>query len=209
MSYRLKRWEIALAFGVLFALLWGAGTARAQEDLSGQVVRLHVIANSDAPEDQEVKLMVRDAVLAQVRVLGEGVSGAEEMAAVLSENLPLLEQTAREALKAANCAQSVTAALTDCYFPTRTYDGFALPAGEYTALRIELGSAAGQNWWCVAFPPLCVGASSQSVEEAAQAGFFTREQAALLTGQSGTYILKFKSIELLGQLRQAAAGFLP
>lgn len=98
----------------------------------------------------------------------------------------------------------VTAALEKVWFPTKEYDGFALPAGEYTALRIIIGEGAGQNWWCVAFPPLCLGAASDTVEDAAAAGYFSQDQAALITEEDQGYVLKFKSMELLGQLQ----GFL-
>ena len=95
----------------------------------------------------------------------------------------------------------VTAELTNCWFPTKEYEGFALPAGNYNALRIVIGEGKGQNWWCVAFPPLCLGAASETVEEATQAGYFTPGQAALVTEQDEGYVLKFKSLELLGQLQ--------
>ena len=83
---------------------------------------------------------------------------------------------------------------------------FALPAGEYTALRVVIGEGAGQNWWCVAFPPLCLGAASETVEEAAQAGRFTDDQAALMTGETQGYVLKFKAIELWEGLKRLTGG---
>ena len=90
------------------------------------------------------------------------------------------------------------------YFTTREYerDGntFSMPAGRYQALRITLGSGEGHNWWCVAYPPLCLGAASETIEDAAQAGQFTSGQAKLVTGDSGPYVLKFKGMELLGRL---------
>ena len=95
----------------------------------------------------------------------------------------------------------VTAQLTQSWFPTKEYEGFALPAGNYTALRVTIGEGEGQNWWCVAFPPLCLGAASESVEQSVEAGRFTPDQAALITGDSGGYVLKFKGMELLGQLQ--------
>ena len=82
----------------------------------------------------------------------------------------------------------------------REYDGFALPAGNYTALRVVIGEGEGQNWWCVAFPPLCLGAASETVDTAAQAGYFSQDQVKLVTGESEGYVLKFKGMELLGQL---------
>ena len=92
-----------------------------------------------------------------------------------------------------------TAQLTRCWFPTKTYDGFALPAGEYEALRVVIGDGRGQNWWCVAFPPLCLEAASETVDEAAAAGYFSPGQAALITEEDRGYVLKFKAMELLGE----------
>ena len=95
----------------------------------------------------------------------------------------------------------VTAQLTDCWFPTKEYEGFALPAGTYTALRVTIGEGQGQNWWCVAFPPLCLGAASETVDQALEAGYFTENQGALVTGDGEGYVLKFKAMELLGELQ--------
>ena len=96
----------------------------------------------------------------------------------------------------------VTAQLTDCWFPTKEYEGFALPAGSYTALRVTIGEGKGQNWWCVAFPPLCLGAASETVDQALEAGHFTPEQGALVTGADEGYVLKFKAMEWLGELQE-------
>lgn len=202
MSHKLHKLELALIFGVLFALVWGAGTAAAQAELADTLIRLHVVAHSDAPEDQEHKLAVRDAILAQVRAYGEEVETADEMEELLLSHLEDLEKTGEFTLRARGCFSSVTASITDCYFPTKEYQDFALPAGTYTALRLEIGAGEGSNWWCVAFPPLCVGASAQSVEEAAQAGVFTKDQADFLVGEGNGYVLKFKSMELLGELKR-------
>jgi len=206
MEHRLKKWEIALLVGVVTALLWGTGTARAGEELSGQVLRLHVIANSDTPEDQALKLVVRDAALAALAGLEGQADSADEMASLVAGQLGTLEQAGEAALRSRGCGQEVWAEVTNCYFPTKVYDGFALPAGEYTALRLVIGAGEGQNWWCVAFPPLCAGVGAKSVEEAVDAGYFSPEQGELLAADAGIYHVRFKSLELLGQLRQLLKG---
>ena len=109
-------------------------------------------------------------------------------------------------LEERGCDYAVRAELTETWFPTKEYEDFALPAGEYTALRVVIGEGAGQNWWCVAFPPLCLGAASETVEEAAQAGRFTDDQAALMTGETQGYVLKFKAIELWEGLKRLTGG---
>ena len=201
MSYKLFKWEIALLFGFLTALLWGVTTAREQEELADRVIRIHVIANSDSEEDQRLKLEVRDAVLEMVAEVGEGIGTPEEMCQTLSSHLAELEAVGEEVLRAQGCEDSVSAGLSECWFPTKDYGDFSFPAGEYTALRLVIGEGAGENWWCVAFPPLCVGAATERVEDAVAAGYFTQEQGFLLTGQEGGYILRFKSMELLGTIK--------
>ena len=198
---KLKPIELSLAFGVIFALLWGSGTAHAQEQLSDSLIRLHVIANSDSQKDQSDKLAVRDAILTLAEEWGEQADSVEEMLDLLINHLDELEAAGEQALRKRGCLYDVTASVTNCYFPTKSYEGFALPAGTYTALRLVIGAGEGENWWCVAFPPLCVGASAKSVEEVARVGFFTQEQVDLLTQQEGEYILKFRSMELLGRLK--------
>lgn len=198
---KLKTIEISLLFGVLVGLMWGSGTVHAQNELSDSLIRLHVIANSDSPEDQEHKLAVRDAVLTLVSDWGGEADDVEEMREMISSNLLLLEKSGEEILWARGCYDQVTASVTNCYFPTKDYNGFALPAGSYTALRIEIGAAEGANWWCVAFPPLCIGSSAENMEEAVQAGIFTREQVEFLSGSGNGYILKFRTMELLSQMK--------
>ena len=90
--------------------------------------------------------------------------------------------------------------MADTTFPTKEYDGFALPAGDYLALRIVIGEGAGQNWWCVVFPPLCTAAASD-VPAAALAAGFSEEEVALITEENSGYCLKFKTIEWLQELK--------
>lgn len=206
MSQRLYKWEIALALGFLVALLWGVTTAQAQGELADRVIRIHVIANSDSENDQRLKLEVRDAVLELVAEAGEGVNDPAEMAQRLLPKLPELERAGEEVLRDRGCGDEVTATLTRCWFPTKHYSDFAFPAGEYTALRLVIGEGEGENWWCVAFPPLCVGAAAESIENAVSVGYFTQEQGALLTAQEGEYVLRFKSMELFGQIKRLILG---
>ena len=201
--YKLRTFEIALIFGVVFALLAGRGVAAEQQELADSMIRLHVIANSDSAEDQEDKLAVRDAVLKLVEGYGMQADSVSEMERILRDHLPELEAAGERVLRARNTAYGVRASVTDCYFPTKVYPGFALPAGTYTALRVEIGEGDGANWWCVAFPPLCVGSCTENVEQAVEAGFFTREQGEFLAGYEDGYILKFRCMELLGQLKRA------
>ncbi len=197
---RLKLIEIALLIGLAVFLASGGLALRAQSQLAERVVRLHVLANSDGQEDQALKLLVRDRVLARATELLTQARDRTEAEALLRAELPELEALAVRELQANGCAYPVTAELADTEFPTREYDGFTLPAGEYLALRVVIGEGAGRNWWCVVFPPLCTAASAD-VPAAALAAGLTEEQVGLITEEDRGYVLKFKAVEWWEELR--------
>ncbi len=203
MDRKLKTWEIALMLGVLIAIVAGSWLGREQRELADSVIRFHVIANSDSEEDQTLKLAVRDRVLAQAEGLYPEDATLAEAQAALEGPLSALAAAGLAVVEEQGFDYPVTAQLTDCWFPTKEYEGFALPAGNYTALRVVIGEGKGQNWWCVAFPPLCLGAASETVDQALEAGHFTPDQGALVTGDGEGYVLKFKAMEWLGQLQRA------
>ena len=203
-SRRLKRVEIVLMVAAALVLMSGALALQTQDQLADKVVRLHVLANSDSEEDQSLKLRVRDRVLERATELLEQSADRQEAEALLRGNLLELENLAAEEIAAAGYDYPVTAELTDTTFPTREYDGFTLPAGEYLALRIVIGEGAGQNWWCVVFPPLCTTASADVPASALAAGL-TQEDVNLITEEPG-YVLKFKTVELWERLRAALEG---
>ncbi len=192
------RWGAALMVTgalLLLALSLGGGE---QQSLAGQVLRLHVLANSDSEEDQALKLQVRDAVLACTQPLLEDVTSQQEAEAVLSDALNTLEQTGTSTVRSAGYDYPVTATLETDWFPTRTYEDFSLPAGYYPTLRVEIGGGEGQNWWCVVYPPLC----SAGVEEVTETSLgLTEDQISLITQDSGTYEFRFQCAEWFGQLQ--------
>ena len=206
---RITRWrgmtlsilELALLIGVTVFLLTGAWAANTQGELADRVVRLHVIANSDAEEDQALKLQVRDAVLARTEAILRASADREEAESRLAAALPELERLAEETVAASGFDYGVTAELAETSFPTKDYDGFSLPAGRYLALRLVIGQGTGQNWWCVVFPPLCTAAASEVPETALAAGL-TEDQVSLMTGEDDGYVLKFKLVEWWEELWQ-------
>ena len=147
-----------------------------------------------------MKLLVRDRVLARATELLTQARDRTEAEALLRAELPELEALAVRELRANGCAYPVTAELADTEFPTREYDGFTLPAGEYLALRVVIGEGAGRNWWCVVFPPLCTAASAD-VPAAALAAGLTEDQVGLITEEDRGYVLKFKAVEWWEELR--------
>jgi len=195
----LRRWEIALLIGLAIAALVGVWLDRTQSGLAENVIRLHVIANSDSASDQALKLRVRDAILAEADALIPSDASLSESRALLAQNLHQLAQTGAQVVHDAGCDYPVTASLEDdVWFPTKTYTDFAFPAGRYTALRVSIGDAEGQNWWCVVFPPLCMG----SVTETAAQSDLTDKEVALITGENEGYVLKFKAVELWEQFKE-------
>ena len=168
-----------------------------RQTLKNELIRLHVVAASDSQEDQEIKLRVRDAVLESLEAGLADVTDVEAAKVWIGENLPKLEAAANEALAAAGCGDLATVKLQAEEFAARVYDTFTLPAGVYDALRITIGEGEGRNWWCVAFPSLCLPATTEGFEAVAAGAGFSGELTGSLTGE---YELRFYLLDLLGQV---------
>lgn len=199
---KLHLWESALLLAFALTLTAGVWASASQASLADRVVRLHVIANSDSDSDQALKLQVRDAVLAQATPLLAGTGSRQEAENALADHLEELAQAGAEVLAREGCGDPVTVTLSDQWFPTKVYDGFSLPAGNYRALRVVIGEGAGQNWWCVVFPPLCLASVTEEVAATAADAGLSDSQVSLITGQDGGYVLKFKVVEWWEELLQ-------
>ena len=199
---KLRIWEAALFFAFGLTLLAGVWSSASQSALAGQVLRLHVVANSDSDTDQALKLAVRDAVLVQAAPLLDGLTTPQEAETALRPYLDELALVGEDVLAQAGCADRVSVSIENQWFPTRDYDSFSLPAGNYRALRVVIGEGRGQNWWCVVFPPLCLASVTEEVVDAAAEAGLSDEQISLITGQDGQYVLKFKLIEWWEELLQ-------
>ena len=169
-----------LAAAFVLTVLAALGRAFTAQQVCRDTVRLHILANSDTVSDQLLKLQVRDAVLDALPAALADAPDAKAAAAVLRANLPRLQYAAQAALRQAHSTQTVRLRLERCRFSAKDYGTFALPAGQYTALRVELGSAAGHNWFCVVYPALCVaGATPHYATGAQNALVFGRYQVRL------------------------------
>jgi len=193
-----KPWELAMLIALCAACLAGLWAQRTQAEIAEQMIRLHVLAADDSGEEQAVKLEVRDAVLAYLRPRLDGCTEKDDAARVLSAALPGVTSAAQTAAG----ERDVSVTLSEEYYPTREYDGFSLPAGRYTSLRVVLGEGAGHNWWCVVYPPLCVTAAEAS-EQAIET--LNADTAQIITESDG-YVLKFKILELWGELSERFGG---
>lgn len=196
---KIKIWEIALFVSLIISLFVGSASANGEE-LSRNLIRLHVVANSDSAEDQSTKLAVRDAVLSRVSVLLEGCTDKNEAERIISENTAEIAKSGAETVSARGENHAVTAKIAREDFPTVEYDTFALPAGRYTSLRVVIGEGAGHNWWCVVFPPLCLEAA-ENIEKTAG---ISSETLKIISEDSGEYAVKFKTVELVSKLRAFA-----
>ena len=194
-SSNVRLWEAALLLAFGLTLTIGVWASASESALADRVLRLHVIANSDSDSDQARKLLVRDAVLAQAAPLLEGVEGRREAEEALAPHLDELARAGAEALARTGTPDRVSVTLADQWFPTKEYGDFSLPAGQYRALRVTIGEGRGRNWWCVVFPPLCLASVSEESVETAAEGALSEDQIALITGQDGGYVLKFRLIE--------------
>ena len=176
-----------------------AFSQRSQQRLSQKLIRLHVVANSDAPDDQALKLLVRDAVLREAAI---ALKNAADPEASLQAALPSLTRAANETLFLQGSLDAASVSLRRELFPTREYDTFRLPAGVYKSLRVTIGKGEGHNWWCVVFPALCLPASSEELTQACLAAGLTEGEVSILTGDTETVELEFKTLELISKLKK-------
>lgn len=186
---------ICLAIAALF---WCGSLLRDRQNLNEKLIRLHVVASSDSEEDQAVKLKVRDAVISGIQADLSKVADVEEARAYLRENLSKIQQIANSVLERAGFRDTAVVTLCKEAFDTRYYDTFTLPAGVYDALRITIGEGQGHNWWCVAFPSLCLPATTRGFQDAAVEAGFSEDLTGTLTGED--YQLRFYLLDVLGKL---------
>ena len=169
-----------------------------EAEIYDNTIRLHVLANSDTEYDQSVKLYVRDAVLEKIAELTKEAENVEEAEEIINNNVGYIRAEAQAALREIGEDIAVNVTLSEEYYPTREYEDFRLPAGNYTSLRIMLGKAEGQNWWCVLYPELCTS-GAKTGETLVKTGF-SKDQIDILTGgEKPQYRLKFKILEFFQQ----------
>lgn len=201
-----KRWEKALVLALLLTLLIAAGEccigAKTQKGLAQKMVRLHVLANSDSEDDQQRKLLVKDAIFARTEEILRSAEDQRDAELRLESALPELESLAEETLRREGSQDNVSVSLATERFNTRYYDGFTLPAGEYRSLQVVIGEGNGQNWWCVVFPPLCSADVDHFTAAAAKGNLDDDEIRMICTGENG-YLIRFRTLELWNQWMDA------
>ncbi len=202
MQKRILIVTLVLCSALLFV---GLLPVHGEAEIYDTVVRLHVLANSDSDEDQALKLCVRDAVLEVTSPLLADCTSQEEAKELLLAHTEDITAAAEAVIASAGRSDAVTVLLDMEEYPERTYDSFCFPSGSYLSLRVCIGEAEGKNWWCCLFPPLCLGASTVSQDDAEDAFIsvgFTPSQYKIITDSSQpVYRVRFKLLELLQGLR--------
>ena len=168
-------------------------------NLSDNFFRLHIIANSNSAKDQSLKLLVRNAILEHLKSQNYSDCTKDEVIAFVSQNLKEYQEVAEKTIESAGYNYPVKVSITNTFFPTKEYGNISLPSGFYDALKIEIGNASGENWWCSLFPPLCfVDISSGIIDEESQNSLkenLSEEEYAIITQNNQSIKLKFKIIE--------------
>lgn len=165
-----------------------------ESEIYSNVLRLHVIANSDSEDDQNLKLLVRDAVLAEAQILLCNVYDRAKAEETVMQNIEILRSVAEKTVFDNGYDYPVAIELGEEEYPTKNYESCSFPAGEYTSLRILIGEAAGQNWWCVLFPPLCLSAATDA-DAFASVGITDNQYQIITDSESTKYKIRFKILE--------------
>lgn len=167
--------------------------------LQENLIRLHVIANSDVQEDQRIKLQVKDAVVGYLQPLVENFADKEQAMEFVSNNIVSIQQVANDVLVNLGVDDCAVVSLGREFYDTREYDTFSLPAGLYDSLRIQIGEGQGRNWWCVVFPSLCLPETSEGFQDTAVSSGFSEELGNTLSSGRN---FRFFIIDCLGKIEK-------
>ncbi len=194
--------RLLICVGIVL-LCWFLGLLTDRRELNESLIRFHVVANSDQDEDQKIKLQVRDAVLESIREDLRKIQDIDAAREYVKENLPKIQSVANETLNRIGIDHKAVVSFCKESFDIRHYDSFSLPAGVYDSLRIVIGDGAGHNWWCVAFPSLCIPATAEEFDSvAADAGLSERVTDTIAHGNQ--YRIRFLILDKLGSLQNLA-----
>lgn len=207
----LKRVFIILVLFVLYTFICAFSYASTvSSDIADSVFRLHIIANSDSDEDQDLKLLVRDNILSYMKDISSDVISKEKVISLMNEHLDEFYDIAINTIHDEGYDYDVNLKIGEFDFPTKTYGDISLPAGMYDALRVEIGKAEGHNWWCVMFPTLCfVDVSSGSLDDDSKGvleSSLNDEEYKLVSSDNFGISFKFKILEFFDNIRVSFAN---
>lgn len=191
-----KTFTISIIASITFAVLLSfVGFDASCREIKNEVLRLHIVANSDSDADQSLKLKVRDRVLDLEKELWKESKNKEEAIATVNENLDYIVKEAQKVVNENGYSYPVKGEVAVCSFPTKNYKEFTLPAGYYDALKITIGEGKGKNWWCVLFPEICLGTATDFK------GVISEESENIVR-KPQNYKVKFKVIEVYHGLKE-------
>ena len=201
LNSKIKRFILIILLLLIYCMICAFSYVNAvSNNIQNSVFRLHVIANSDSDEDQNLKYIVRDKVLEYINTISDSSSSKEDVIALANKNINEIQKIAQDTIHENGYNYSVNLTIGNFAFPTKSYGDITFPAGFYDALKIEIGEAKGQNWWCVMFPPLCfVDVTSGIVPEESKENIkenLSEEEYKLLSDTSDDISFKFKIVEM-------------
>lgn len=196
--FKLLRFAVGML--VVAGLVYTFTIYRDKQMLDDQIIRLHVVADTDDAVDQEVKLLVRDEILKLLEPIKTNAATKEDALAQLQEQLPALQDAANRVLSKLGEHYRAVVTLGEEAFPARDYDTFSLPSGVYDSLRVTIGSGKGKNWWCVVFPDLCNSAVIADTEEISVEAGFSDSLTNTLTRKED-YQFRFWILDCIGRLQ--------
>jgi len=185
---------LTLAFTLLFSYSQSIG-----KNISDSVVRLHIVANSNSQADQNLKFLIRDSILKNTRHIFDKTANPEEALCLAEQNADYIRQIAEREINRHGYDYPVKICTGTFRFPTKVYGNIALPSGKYNAVRIEIGKAQGENWWCVLYPPLCFINGTATVDKNSESKLKSNLKVSeynLITGKNAPLKVKFKLVEI-------------
>ena len=193
---KFRIFQLSLLTGFIFTIMFSiSGFAKTCDEIRSDVLRLHILANSDSEEDQQLKLKVRDALLKAGKNIFDGSVTKENAEEKIESEREKLTEVAEKVIYENGFDYDVEITVTEEFFTTRTYENVTLPAGKYKAVRVLIGESTGKNWWCVMFPPLCIPASQPDIN------LFFNEDEIKLVESDPKYEPRFKIIEIYESLK--------
>ena len=192
-----KAFNISLICALISCIMLSmVGFKNSCNEMYDNIIRIRIIANSDSKQDQELKIRIRNAVLEGSNELFESATSYEDAVLITEENLDVLLQIAEDTVQEYGYDYDVSLELREEFFDTRVYDDFTLPAGEYKTAVFTVGEGKGENWWCVIFPRVCVGACSGKLEDSVSS------KSSNYAYNAKSYVIKFKTVEIFEKVKK-------
>ncbi|MCX7715076.1 MAG: stage II sporulation protein R [Clostridia bacterium] len=205
----MKKVICSIAIGFLVAIFAAIYSSDVQANLSNNLVRLHIIANSDSETDQEIKLKVRDRIIYEMSDCFSSGQSTQECKTIIQSNIDRITEIANDELKKNNLPYTATAVYGNFEFPTKVYENITLPPGKYEAVRVILGNGYGKNWWCVMFPPLCFVDETKGSMDAESNEMLEQnlndQSYEIITNADPSHLdveVKFKIVEIMQKAKQ-------